>query len=219
MVANIDRWLVEPGADGPAAILEVKTAGHHMADRWEQGPPDRVLVQVQHQLAVCGLGRAFVAVLIGGRDFRTFEVARDDELIDMLIGVEREFWQRVEHREPPAPDASESASEALRHLYAEMQRDVEVELPAEARPLIEAYRTTKRQLDELDEDKRRQANAIKALIGEAHVGLLDGEKAVTWSRWVQQRLDRDRLEADHPHLVAEYLVDEQRDRLTLAKKG
>lgn len=218
MFANVDRLLREPGADHPCALLEVKTTGAHLADRWTDGPPDRVLVQVHHYLACTGLARAFVAVLIGGQHFEQFEVERDDELVANLIEVEREFWARVERREPPAPDASESASRALQRLYADFEKDTEIDLPIEASSLLDALRETKRVAAEMKDEDRRLSNALKALLGEAHIGVLDGRKAVTWSRWTQKRLDRDALEADHPDLVARYLVDDPRDRLTLAKE-
>lgn len=221
MTANVDRFLAEPGQEGAEtydALLEIKTTGAHMADGWEQGPPDHVLLQVQHQLAVVDLPRAFVAVLIGGNDYREYEVERDNDLIASLVEIEREFWDLVERRDPPAPDDSKSASQALQRLYADFERDSEVDLPPEARALLEANRNTKRMLRELKDDDRRETNAIKALIGEHNIGLIDGAKAVTWSRWTQKRLDRDAMEADHPALVAQYLVDDPRDRLTFVKE-
>lgn len=219
MRANVDRYLSEPGTDDVSALLEIKTTGAHLEKNWGDEPPDRVLLQVQHQLAVTGLPRAFVAVLIGGQRYRQFEVARDDELIASLVEIEREFWERVESRTPPPADASVSASEALARLYADFERESEIDLPPEASALLSSLRRCKAEIAVLKDEDRRLSNAVKELLGHHHIGLLAGEKAVTWSRWTQKRLDRDALETDHPDLVARYLVDDPRDRLNLAKKA
>lgn len=218
MTANIDRYLAEPGADEWCALLEVKTGGPYVAADWGDEPPDHVLVQVQHQLAVTGLSRAFVAVLIAGQHFRYYEVLRGDEIIAGLVELEREFWDQVTRRDPPAPDASDSAADALLAMY-DFERESEVDLPPEASTLIAAYARTGVEEKELKTKRKGLANAIKALLGDHHVGLLAGEKAVSWPRWSEKRLDRDAMEADHPKLVAQYLVDERRGRLVLPKKA
>jgi putative phage-type endonuclease len=215
--ANVDRLVREPGADEVHGILEVKTTGAHMADGWEQGPPDRVLIQVHHYLAVLDLRVAYVAVLIGGQRFRTFTIERDDDLIAQLVELEREFWNCVEARTPPAPDASESAARALARLYADVEKGSAVELPADATELVEHHRATSMALEQLETEKRRLSNALKALMGDHAVGTLEGRKVVTWTRYTQSKLDRAGLEAEAPALVAKYLTDEPRERFTVSK--
>lgn len=114
MLANIDREVV--GARD-VQILECKTAGEFGARLWRDGPPDYVVCQVQHQLAVTGTAAADVCVLICGQEIRVYRIDRDDALIARLIELERQFWHYVETDTPPPADGSDSADTALRCLY------------------------------------------------------------------------------------------------------
>lgn len=114
MLANIDREVV--GAND-VQILECKTTGEFGAKLWKEGPPSYVTIQVQHQLAVTGKAAADVCVLICGQEIRIYRIQRDNELIERLIELERQFWHYVETDTPPPADGSESADRALRYLY------------------------------------------------------------------------------------------------------
>lgn len=99
MIANLD------GFTDCGRVFEAKTA--RTAEGWGEPGTDDVpqpyLLQVQHYLEVTGFEVADVAVLIGGSDFRIYEVPADRELQDMLIDAEAEFWGRVQRAEPPEP--------------------------------------------------------------------------------------------------------------------
>lgn len=91
MVANIDRKIV-----GQNAILECKTANQYLLKEWEDEEiPASYLLQVQHYLAVTGADRGYIAVLVGGQKFIWKEVPRDEELIEMIIQLEKDFWSLV----------------------------------------------------------------------------------------------------------------------------
>lgn len=100
MLANVDL-LAEDGR-----VVEIKNS--RTAEGWgEPGTdlvPEHVLIQCQHQMKVMGAEVADVAVLVGGSDFRLYEVARSDSVIDHLVEIERELWGRVRDRRPPSPD-------------------------------------------------------------------------------------------------------------------
>ncbi|WP_261309854.1 YqaJ viral recombinase family protein [Burkholderia stabilis] len=81
MLANIDREIV---GVRDVQILECKTAGEYGARLWRDGPPEYVLLQVQHQLAVTGKTAAHVAVLICGQALEVHRIERDDALIGRL---------------------------------------------------------------------------------------------------------------------------------------
>ena len=104
--ANLDATI--PAFDD--AVLEGKTSGimHPTPEKelWgESGTiqvPDRVTVQVHHQMYCCGANRAFVAALIGGLGLRLYEIARNDDLIDILVEQINDFWiNHVLARIPP----------------------------------------------------------------------------------------------------------------------
>jgi len=118
LFAHLDRSTPE----GP---LECKTA---MSTRgWgEDGSadvPPHVGLQVQAQLLCADRPRGFVAALIGYRDFRVYEITRDDEVLsDSIVPLLRDFWDHVETNTPPEPDGSESYSAFLRRLHPRDER-------------------------------------------------------------------------------------------------
>jgi len=99
MLGNLD------GITDDQRVLEIKTA--RTAQGWGEEGSDMIplpyLIQVQHYMAVTAFPVADVAVLIGGSDFRLYEVPADADLQAQLIDAEAEFWKRVEAREPPEP--------------------------------------------------------------------------------------------------------------------
>lgn len=114
MLANIDREVV---AASDVQLLECKTAGINGARLWQDGVPEYVQLQVMHQLAVTGKQAADVAVLIGGQELRIHRIERDEDLIQRLVELERQFWAYVEQDRQPPADGSDSADLALRCLF------------------------------------------------------------------------------------------------------
>jgi putative phage-type endonuclease len=89
------------------AILEVKCSAGFMAHEWgEDGSdiiPMQYLVQVAHYCAVVNAGCAYIAVLIGGNDYREFKYTRDLDLESKIIDAAKKFWECVQTRTPPEP--------------------------------------------------------------------------------------------------------------------
>lgn len=114
MLAHVD------GVTDDRRVFEAKTA--RSPDGWGRSGSDEVphhyLVQVQHYLAVTGFDVADIAVLIGGNDFRLYEVPADVELQQMIIEGEQDFWKLVQEGTPPEPDFDRADThELMRRLY------------------------------------------------------------------------------------------------------
>lgn len=106
MGATADRIALDSEGK-PCRIIEIKTSSSFARGWGEPGTdeiPEMYMIQVQHQLAVYQLDVADVAVLIDGRDFRIYQVERNQAVIDSLIQIEADFWDRVVRRLPPDPD-------------------------------------------------------------------------------------------------------------------
>lgn len=125
--ATLDRKIAASGEDGPG-ILEIKAPGFLQREKWEEGPPEKVVLQVQAQLAVTGYRWGVVAALLGGQDFRTFRVERDDELIALLYESVDSFMRCVREKAPPAPDGSEATLAAIKRIFPQ-DSGTEVDLP------------------------------------------------------------------------------------------
>jgi len=77
--------------------LECKSRGHYNATAWgESGTdevPHAVAVQCHWGMAVTGLKRWDVAVLLGGNDYREYTLRADGNIAQELVTRAREFWQ------------------------------------------------------------------------------------------------------------------------------
>jgi predicted phage-related endonuclease len=165
-------------------------------------PPDYVLLQVHHYLAVTGLSYAYVAVLIGGQDYRHYLVERDQEIIDYLIKIESDFWKLVENRTPPEIDGSQSSTEVLNILYKNSKPE-QIELPPTTLELIQQFEQAQAEEKAAKERKEEAANKLKALLGENEVGAV-GERLVTWKQVVSNRLDSKALKDELPDIYEKY---------------
>lgn len=171
MGASLDR-VVEDEARG-RGVLELKTTS-----RLREGDelPVHWRVQVAHQLEVSGLPWASIAVLEGGNRLVWLDVEVNARFTALMVEREEEFWGRLQRREPPEPDGSESASTALRLLYPR-DSGATVELgpdAAEWADKLERARAAKR---EAEEAERAASNSLKAMIGEATYAVLpDGTR-------------------------------------------
>lgn len=91
-----------------------------LASEWEDGPPKRVWVQCQHEMAVTGAPEMIAAALLFGNRLVWQMVARDSVFIqEALIPAERHFWDLTDNAEPVDPDGSPHTKRALLALYPE----------------------------------------------------------------------------------------------------
>lgn len=99
---NLDGFIKEQNA-----VLEIKCCNSFMAKEWgEEGTdviPMQYLVQVAHYCAVMNADCAYIAVLIGGFDYREYKYTRDLSLEAHLIEQARKFWECVQNKTPPEP--------------------------------------------------------------------------------------------------------------------
>ncbi|MEI4273902.1 YqaJ viral recombinase family protein [Klenkia sp. LSe6-5] len=194
--------------------------------------PDHAEVQVQHQLAVTGRSHAHVVGLQDGRTWLERTVVRDDALIADLGAVEARFWELVQAGVEPPIDWTAATTDALAARWrAVEQTDVVVgerlaDLVAQRRDAKTVVAGVERRLAELDNEIR--ALLGENTEGWVEGPDPDDKKAkplVTWRRngafspaalaasWPDlaaeltgpvevERLDIDRLKADHPEIYA-----------------
>jgi putative phage-type endonuclease len=202
MLANLDYSVV---ASPDVQVLECKTAGRNGAKLWDDGVPDYVECQVQHQLAVTGKAAADVCVLICGQELRVHRIKRNEEVIAQLIQLERHFWRYVETDTPPPTDGSDSADRSLRGLYpTDSGETIDFQ---DDEPLCDAFSRlldVRAELDRLRGHESRLKQQIQNGMGEASRAVFpNGE--VRWQRSRdRQTLDVDRLASERPELVAQY---------------
>jgi putative phage-type endonuclease len=186
MVATLDREIVSAPYEmlDPAtgtltryerplpAPLEIKTTAGYRFEDWNDEPPIHVLVQVQHQLAVTGWDWASVAVLLGGRTFRWYDVPRHEPFILKLIEAETVFYEQLRTKTMPTVDGSQATRDVLRALYPKEISGLVVNLPGEAAEWDTRRLEAIAEIRSWEGVKAEAENKLKAALGEAEIGVL-----------------------------------------------
>ncbi len=133
MLANLDGTCQHP--DYGTCVFEAKTASAYKIGDWEDKIPDEYLLQIQHYMAVTGYKGTYIAVLIGGNTFKWKFIERDEEIISMLITLEKDFWEHVQNGLPPALDGSSASAKFLAERFPESVPKSKIELPEAAEEL------------------------------------------------------------------------------------
>ena len=211
MLANVDRLIV-----GEKIGLECKTASEYLKKEWgDEEVPAAYLLQCQHYMAVTGYEAWWIAVLIGGNKFVHKKIERDEELIQYLIDIEKDFWiNNVEKNEPPMFDGSDASTELLKHLYPESIADSFVSLGKQEELLIEARDQVDREIKVLQEQKVEYENKIKAKLGTNEVGGTENYK-IYWKSYTTNRFDSKRFKVEHPDLFEQYVKESKSRKFTV----
>lgn len=214
MLANLDR-IVEGGG-----VLEIKTAGLRSQGQWEEGVPLAYQVQVLHQLAVTGKTWADVAVLIGGQEFRVYQIVRDEARIAALIEQEKAFWAHVERDTPPEVDGSASSREALNRLYPGNSTVlVDYSEQAEMNALFQSLLTARSRSNAAMQQEELLEQRVKEAIGSAEGALFLQGKALWKCSKPRRTLDSQKLAQEHPTLIAPYWIEKPGSRRFTVREG
>lgn len=198
------------------AILECKTTSAYTASEWGNSQEDEIKdgylitrhkipiyyeTQCQWYMAITGASICYLAVLIGGNDFRMYAILRDDELIKMLLQKATEFWHRhVRKKIPPEPMSKED----LLKLFPKSNGNM-VRATNETAALIGDYKNLQATIKGL----QRQLGAIQEKIileiGENDGIMLDGKKFATYKSQTRKTFDSKSFKEDNPRMYQEYV--------------
>lgn len=165
-------------------------------------------------MAVTGLRGAYIAALVGGNQYFCHFIKRDDEIIEMLIRLEKEFWSYVETNTIPPIDGSESAKSYLNSLFPASTTGESITLDDSCIKLIENYEIYEAQEKLYKDLKEQSANELKLLIGE-HESAKIADRVVTWKNVSQERFDTKRLASEVPEIYDSYLNKSSYRRFTI----
>jgi putative phage-type endonuclease len=194
------RWATVDGLAGNA-LVEAKTSSS--SEEWGEAGTDQVppyyVAQVQHALACTELELAYVPVLFAARDFRIYEIRRDDAIIEAITAAETEFWAYVQSGEaPPLQSPAEARIRWPQDTGASTIAPPEIEL------LCGELADTQAQAKSLDERVDALKAEIQAYMAEAATLVSpDGRAIATWkTAKAPMRLDGDLLKKDYPEAWA-----------------
>lgn len=194
-LASVDRLAACGG------IVEAKTLSYRVAEEWDDGQtPDHAEIQTQHQMAVTGRDHAHVVGLQDGRTWLERTVARDDALIVDLTKIEDEFWHAYVLTGVEPPVDGSAATTAVLNARWPAAVETEVELGDDALQLVKQQEAWAAEQEVAAVGKAAAENQIRALLGDATVGILPDERRITWRR--NGTLSTKRLAAAHPDVTA-----------------
>lgn len=207
-VASVDRVVWDE--DGRDGILEIKTVGLRASKDWESGVPDYYMTQVVHYLAVTGFSYAWVAVLIGGQEYREYRIERDEEDVKAVSDAVDSFWNDYVIKDVmPGIVGSEDESRALSAMFSDRSDEMLVMLDDEVPQLDDIVRL-KADKKKIDAEIKKAENEVKSIIGDA-AGIETESRVVKWIRSTYSRLDTKALSAEMPDIVAKYSTEVKRD--------
>lgn len=200
--ANLDRCVTD--RSGGVGILEVKTVGSRRAGDWDDGVPIYYLTQVLHYMSVTDYGYAWVAVLIGGQEYREYFVERDEDDIKAINEHVDAFWHGfVETDIAPALIGNQPEADALLQQHTDPSTEMLPMLDMDVSMLGELQRIND-QMNDLKHRKTLIENQLKDIIGD-YKGIETETKRITWVRSTRSSFDRKAFEAANPGVIQDYM--------------
>ena len=167
----------DPESGEPVAVVQVKTAGSK--EEWGDPGTDQIppyyVAQVRWEMHVMGVSTAYVPVLFNGRTYREYIVKQDDVDVALMVREAEAFWQRIVDGDPPDVDWRPATNRALKKLHPDLD-DVEAEVDQK---WIDAYLQAVADMKDAERRKAEAENQIRAQLGRAARGTVNGRKVVT----------------------------------------
>ena len=180
-LAEPDRLLVATRRGmTPTGVFEAKTVDPSMAWQWgpdgsgEDGIPPHYLVQVRWYLTCLGLDHGVLGALVGFGDYRQYEVGRDRQDEEWLLGEAQRFVESVEAGDPPSLDGSDSTWQGVRRLHPGIR-------PGEAVVGVEdaaACWRAREALEAAEDEYRRTRGGLLETMGDARTAVTPGGELV-----------------------------------------
>ncbi len=211
--ANIDRDIV-----GERAVLECKTTSGFNRDQWGEPYTDLVpfpyLCQTMHYMSVLDYDYAYMAVLIGGNDYRIYFIRRNAELEEHIIRLCTDFWQNhVVKGIPPEPTTPAD----IDTLYAAGGQEGIVTADDATHSVARDLAGLKVQEKSLGKRRKELEGELKKAMGDKAelARAADGQTLATWKSATSKRFDTTRFTADHADLYKEYAKESTYRRFLL----
>jgi putative phage-type endonuclease len=200
LAANLDALII-----GENAALEAKTA--RFAGVWGDAGSDQIpdiyLMQVAYYSAVCFLDKVYIAVLIGGSDFRIYEYTKNPKLEKLIIEKMVAFWN--EHVLPRIPPAATNLEDTIK-LWQYANAGTTKIASSESIRAMSELKDLKRQMKALESIARDKQRVILDYMEDTEVLLdNDGNQLATWKNQTANRFDVTRFKEEYPHMHIQYI--------------
>lgn len=136
--------------------------------------PAHIEIQVQHQMLVSGLKRAYIGVMVGGNDIRVLERQADESVQRGILAAAKAFWAAIDANQPPSPVMPDDAATVIAmNQFAEPGKFFDGRGNADLATLLREYHQFGQVAKQADEDKQVRKAQILQMIGDAEKGVTD----------------------------------------------
>lgn len=158
-----NEWIrATPDGIGDGLVVDVKTVEPMRRGDWAGGVPEYYRLQLQQQMLVRGVDRAFLVALFGFGELAHEEVQADFALQAEIVSRIDTFRQRVEGTLPPPPVDGHKATTAA--LMGQKHVEGIVSLSPEARAWSDRYIVLAAQRKAIEAEQREISNKIRAAL-------------------------------------------------------
>jgi len=215
MIAHPDGLASVNGVKGGA---EIKTRGTGWNESDDLALATYVM-QCQHGMEVCGLDVWLLAILhggFGGLRLEVREIARDDELISVMVELEQEIVDAVRTLQPPPARGAKSDDESLKLEFPSSNGSA-VRATGDVWQMVKDARLLKEQRDEVDRQYKERVQNIQAYMGEAErlISPFD-ELASKWTNVHSHTFNVTAFKAAHPSIHTEFVRENSTRRFYLS---
>lgn len=204
--ANLDGYIPGDADAEPKiepVIVEAKTTS--MGDEWgtpgTDEVPDRVNLQVHHQMLCTGWTTAYVVVLrslFGRLDESLYVVKRDERIIDAIIARGKLFWNNYVLRKLPPPDSEPGDIRIYKRITREPAKYADIPLD-----VIGAWENTNRARINAEKAEEEAFSRLLEALGDAEGARIDGERELTYfEQNAAPKIDFTRLKTEWPDVYA-----------------
>ena len=179
--SSFDYYIAADAGALAESILEIKTVdalafknGWTIEDDYVEAPP-HIELQVQHQMLVSGLRRAYIGVLIGGNRIEVLAREADDQVHAGIITAASRFWASIAEGTPPPPVMPDDARAVIRlNQHAEPGKLLDVRDNPYVAELIRQYDYLGRQAKAVADERDVVKAELLQAIGDAEKVIVDG---------------------------------------------
>ena len=204
LATNLDGIFYDK--EGVPSVLEIKTASTIARDNWGAELPIQYYTQIQGQMLITGMKKAYVAILTfgfaGPEKFEIQEYDYDESFINLVVPKLVDFWTNHVQKEVAPEYTTESD---VKKAYPESNNH-SIEATSEIISAMDRIKDIKAKKKVLDQELKSLELDIKKEMKDAH-SIIDGDQTLaTWKNGKPRKtFDKTLFSKDHSELYEQYI--------------
>lgn len=164
-------------ANNPRRGVEFKACNFRRAAKLGEEGTDRIfedwLLQTQQQMFVMGWEACDVFVMVDLHTYRHFAVERNEPLIDRMVSIESDLWDRIQRGDPPSLDFKHPlALDLIKELFAGVEVGKEAVLDLDVIADWERVEVLKAEIKEREKELEVRKARVLFAMGDAEFATL-----------------------------------------------